>query len=191
MLAAIVIDHLCDTIQKVDIGVVYIYCNYKAQFEQTPVNLIASLLKQLLQQHGVVSDDLKSLYRRHLNKETRPTLDEMFNMLQSEMNRYTQVFVVVDALDECPVENRVRRDLLSKLNALQASHSVSLMATSRIIPDIMQEFQTSLHLEIRASEEDVRSYLDEQMFRLAHCVKRNNDLQEAVKENIVKAVNGM
>ena len=191
MLAAIVIDHLCNTIRSVDIGVVYIYCNYKMQSEQTTVNLVASLLKQLLQQQGVVSDDLKSLYQRHVKDETRPTLDDVFNMLQAEMNRYTRVFVVVDALDECPAENRVRQNLLSGLNALQASHSVSLMTTSRLILDIMQEFQNSLHLEIRANEEDVRRYLDGQMFRLAHCVRRNSNLQEAIKESIVKAVHGM
>ena len=63
--------------------------------------------------------------------------------------------------------------------------------TSRHIPDIMQEFQHSLQLEIRASEEDVRRYLDGQMFRLASCVKRNNDLQEAIKDSIVRAVDGM
>ena len=119
MLAAIVIDHLCNTMRGVDIAVVYIYCNYKMQLDQTPVNLVvASLLKQLLQQLGVISGDLKSLYCRHLKNETRPTLNEVFEVLQSEINKYPRVFVVVDALDECPVENRVRPELLSKLYAL-------------------------------------------------------------------------
>ncbi|MCJ1263487.1 hypothetical protein MMC22_003357 [Lobaria immixta] len=191
MLAAIAIDHVCNTIRSIDIGIVYIYCNYKMQLEQTPVNLVASLLKQLLQQHGVVSDDLKSLYCRHLKNETRPALDEVFKILQFEVNRYRQVFVVVDALDECSTENQVRQDLLSKLFALQTSHTVNLMFTSRHIPDIMREFQKCLQLEIRASEEDVRRYLDGQIFRLASCVRRNNDLQEAIKGSIVKAVDGI
>ena len=191
MLAAIVIDHLCSTIRSVDVGIVHIYCNYKMQLEQTTVNLVASLLKQLVQQHGLISDDLKSLYCRHIKDETRPTLDEVFEMLQSEMNRYRQIFVVVDALDECSIENRVRQELLSKLYELQTSHNVNLMMTSRHLPDIMQEFQNSLQLEIRANEEDVRRYLDGQMFRLASCVRRNDNLQEAIKDSIVKAVDGM
>lgn len=191
MLAAIVIDHLCNTIRSEDIGIVYIYCIYKMQLQQTLVNLFASLLKQLLQQQGVVSDDLKTLYRRHVQTETRPTLDEIFTMLQSQINRFSQVFVVVDALDECPVENRVRQDLLSKLDALQTSHNIHLMVTSRPLPDIMQQFPSSLRLEIRAKEEDINQYLDGQMHRLAGCVMRSVDLQEFVKESIVKAVDGM
>ena len=191
MLAAIVIDHLCNTVLSVDTAVVYIYCNYKMQIEQTPVNLVAGLLKQLLQHQDIVFDDVKGLYTRHLKKGTRPTLDEVFEMLQLEMHRYSQVFMVVDALDECSIENQVRQNLLSKLFTLQTSHNVSLMVTSRSIPEITQEFQDSLRLEIRASEEDVRKYLDGQMFRLASCVRRNIDLQEAIKESIVKAVDGM
>ena len=191
MLAAIVIDHLRKTVQRVDIGVVYIYCNYKMQLEQTTVNLVASLLKQLLQHQPTVSDDVKSSYGRHRKMGTHPTLDEAFKLLQSEMHRYSQIFVVIDALDECSNENQARQNLLSKLHALQMSHSVNLMMTSRHIPDITQEFQNSLQLEIRANEEDVRGYLDGQMFRLASCVRKNTDLQEAIKESIVKAVDGM
>lgn len=190
-LAAIVIDHLCNTIRSEDIGIIYIYCNYKMQLQQTLVNMFASLLKQLLQQQGVVYDDLKTLYRRHVKSETRPTLDELFTMLQSEMNRCSQVFVVIDALDECPAENRVRQDLLSKLYALQTSHNIHLMVTSRPLPDITQQFQSSLQLEIRAREEDISQYLAGQMHRLAGCVMRSNDLQEIVKKSILKAVDGM
>lgn len=75
MLAAIVIDHLCTTIRSVNVGIMHICCNYKMQLEQTAVNLVASLLKQLVQQHGMVSEDLKSLYCRHLRNKTRPMLD--------------------------------------------------------------------------------------------------------------------
>ena len=191
MLAAIVIDHLCNTTRSLNVGTVYLYCNHKIQLEQTSVNLVAGLLKQLLQQQGVVFNGLKSLYYGHLNNGTRSTLDEVFNMLQSEMNRYIRVFVVVDALDECPVRNRVRQDLLSKLNALQAPHSINLMTTSCLFPNIKQEFQNSLELGIHASEEGIREYLDGQMFRLAHCIRGNNDLQEAIKERIESPVHGM
>ena len=191
MLAAIVIDYLCNMIRSVDTGIVYIYCNYKMQLDQTPVNLIASLLKQLLQQHGVVSDGLKTLYCHHVNHGTRPTLDEVFRMLQSEMNSYRQVFVVVDALDECAVENRSRQDLLSKLYTLQTSHAINLMITSRSIPGITQEFQDCLELEVLAKEEDINKYIDGQMHRLAGCVIRNHDLQNIVKKGIVNAVGGM
>jgi hypothetical protein len=46
-------------------------------------------------------------------------------------------------------------------------------------------------LEIHASDEDVRRYLDGQMTRLPSFVLRNADLQEEIKTEIVKAVQGM
>jgi hypothetical protein len=52
-------------------------------------------------------------------------------------------------------------------------------------------FEGNIILEIRASEEDVRRYLDDYMFRLPGFVVRSLELQEEIKTNIVKAVDGM
>lgn len=45
MIAAIAVDHLWRHVQNDDIGVAYIYCNYKTQADQTPTNLVATILK--------------------------------------------------------------------------------------------------------------------------------------------------
>ena len=64
-------------------------------------------------------------------------------------------------------------------------------ATSRFIPDITEEFKGSPSLEIRANDGDVRKYLDGHMSRLRPFVSRKPDLQEEIKTQIVKAVDGM
>ena len=46
-------------------------------------------------------------------------------------------------------------------------------------------------LEIRATKEDVRRYLDGHMFRLPGFVARSLELQEEIKTDIVKVVDGM
>jgi hypothetical protein len=46
-------------------------------------------------------------------------------------------------------------------------------------------------LEIRASEGDVRRYLDGHMFRLPGFVARSLELQEEIKMDIIKAADGM
>ena len=46
-------------------------------------------------------------------------------------------------------------------------------------------------LEIHASEEDVRRYLDGYMFRLPGFIVRSLELQEEIKTRIIKAVDGM
>lgn len=55
----------------------------------------------------------------------------------------------------------------------------------------MKEFEQSTSLEIRASDKDVQRYLDANMSQLPSFVLRSPDLQEGIKIEIVKAVDGM
>ena len=48
-----------------------------------------------------------------------------------------------------------------------------------------------MSLEIRASKYDVRRYVDRHMSHLPSFVGRSLDLQEEIKAEIVKAVNGV
>jgi Cdc6-like AAA superfamily ATPase len=191
MLASIVVDYLSNAIRAEDVGIAYMYCTYRNRLEQTPIRLLASLLKQLLQELRFIPEGLKNLYEYHIAKNTFPTLDEVSKILNSEMARYSKVFIVIDALDECADDDGAREILLSEVNALQTTNPMNLMVTSRPILKIEQKFQKAMQLEIRASDADVQKYLEGQMSRLASCVTRNISLQETIKSEIVKAVDGM
>jgi NACHT domain len=191
VLASIVIQQLSSNMRDGNIGLAYVFCNYRSQLEQTPVNIFASFLRQLIPEGASAPGNLKSLYQSHIRKGTRPALDEVSKLLLSQMESYSQIFIVVDALDECPDGNGIRELMLAKLRLLQASKGVNLMVTSRPIPKIMEAFEYDPQLEIRASEADVRRYLDGQMSRLARCVIKNTTLQEDIKGEIAKAVDGM
>lgn len=195
MLASIVNDHLEKTIRHEAhkaVGIAYIFCSYRSQQEQTTVNLLASLLKQLLlAEESHISNDVTKLYENHRKRGTRPTLEEVFKVFEIELSRYAQVYIVVDALDECSDENGIRQQLLSKLRTLQATGNMKLMATSRPIPSITKEFEGSIRLEIRAKEEDLQIYLEGHMGLLASCVKKSTSLQTSIKSKIIKAADGM
>jgi hypothetical protein len=104
---------------------------------------------------------------------------------------YSRVFIIVDALDECQISDGCRQRFLSCLFKLQEKCGINLFATSRPILGIEKEFDGNTVLEIRASEEDVRRYLEGHMFRLPGFVVRSLELQEEAKTNIIKAVDGM
>jgi hypothetical protein len=104
---------------------------------------------------------------------------------------YSRVFIIIDALDECQASHNCRKLLLSEVLCLQAKCGVNLFATSRFIPEITEHFQGSISLEIRASEHDVRRYVDGHMSYLPSFVGRSPELQEDIKTGIVKAVDGM
>ena len=65
------------------------------------------------------------------------------------------------------------------------------MVTSRLIPDIENEFRLMPRLEVRASDADVKQFVMGQIYRLPKCVQRDNELQRFVQDKIVEAVDGM
>lgn len=191
ILASTVIDHLRTTLYGGKIFVTYIYCDYRKQHEQTPVDLIASILKQRLRHHISIPENVRNSYRHHTNSGTRPSAEGIHALLLSTLSGFSQIYIVADAVDELSNSDQVRQTLLSILNALQKVHTVDLMATSRFIPQIAQELRDPLCLEIRASDEDVRRHVQGHMNDLAKCVLKISKLQELVVDSIVTAVDGM
>jgi Cdc6-like AAA superfamily ATPase len=193
IIASIVVDDLYAKFQNdASVGLAYIYCNFRRQQEQKPNDLLASLLKQLVQEQPFIPENVKSLYERHKGKRTRPSLDEILKALHSIVAGYSRVFIIVDALDECQGSNGGRKRFLAELFDLQARTGASLLTTSRFIPEIVKEFEErSVRLEIRASDDDLQRYLYGHMSKLPSFVSRNADLQNEVKIAITNAVDGM
>jgi Cdc6-like AAA superfamily ATPase len=192
IITSIIIEHLSTKFQNdASIGIAYLYCNYKRQQEQKPVDLLSNLLKQLIQEQTSVPESMKSLYKCHKDKRTRPSFDEISNVLHSIIIDYTRSFIIIDALDECQFFNGSRRRFLSEIFSLQAKTGANFFVTSRFIPDITKEFERSILIEIRARDGDVQRYLDRKMLQLRPFVLRNFILQEQIKTKIIKAVDGM
>ena len=192
ILTSIVIDQLITQFSNdPTIGIAYIYCNFRRQDEQKIDYLLLSLLKQLAETQPSLPVSVKELYNRHQTKRTRPSLDEISRSLQAVTAIYSRVFIIVDALDECQVSSGYRQRFLSGLFNLQEKCGANLFATSRPISSVEKEFEGNLRLEIRASKEDVRRYLDGHMFRLPGFVARSPKLQEEIRMDIVKVVDGM
>ncbi|KAK2797440.1 hypothetical protein FQN51_008473 [Onygenales sp. PD_10] len=194
MLTSIVINHLeekfqADPAMEFKIGIAYIYCNFKQHDKQEIYDLLASLLKQLAACQSSLPKDVKELYDCHKDITTRPTLHEILRVFDSVTATFSRVFIVVDALDECPASNR--RRFLEELFKLQRQHGVNIFATSRDIPEIVDQFKDSPQLEIRASNKDVVRYLENHMEQLLPFVQKDRQLQDKIKEEISEAVDGM
>ncbi|KAF2628821.1 ankyrin repeat domain-containing protein [Macroventuria anomochaeta] len=189
MIAAIAIDHLLNTARNSSHGIVYVYCNYKAQEEQDVSSLLAAILKQLVQGRLSAMEPIERLHQKHADRGTKPSLDEIYSALRDVLTHYPLVHIVIDALDEC--QNATRRQLLAKLRDFQAGSDVRFMVTARYIPDIEDAFRGALRLEVQASREDVKRFVAGQIFRLPTCIQRSAALQEMVQERIVDAVDGM
>jgi hypothetical protein len=190
MIAAIVIQHLLQSVRVTQIGVAYVYCNYKAE-DQDSCSMLAAILKQLLQGQQSAIETVERLQQQHMTNGTKPSLDEIYNSLQAVIKHYPIVYIVIDALDEFRDSDGARRLFLAKLRDLQMEHDVRIMATSRPLPEIQDAFKDALNVRIRARNEDVEHFVAGQMYRFPKCVRQDPSLQKVVQQKIMGAVDGM
>jgi len=159
-----VINSLEASSETEDVGVGYLYCNYKEQAALTLPNLLGSLLSQLALHPRIgtaVVANIEELYEKHALQQTRPTVQEITTLLQGHVASLSHFYIVVDALDEC---SSVGSQLIIEFKGLCAHGKVNILATSRDIGYIRDWFrQDGEPLEIRAQEPDVERYLTEQL----------------------------
>jgi hypothetical protein len=187
MMAAIAIDYLSRTAQA-DIGLGYLFCNYKSQVDQSLSSLLSTLLKQLAQSRPDFAASVIRLYDDHSKRFSRPSIDELSKALQDVCSNYTRVYIVVDALDECSNQEGTRSQIVEKLRNLQLKTNARLLFTSRFIPEIEEIFRSNPMLEVRASNEDVTRFVIGQWSRLP---RYDEQLKRTILKRIVQAADGM
>ncbi|KAJ6530036.1 ankyrin repeat-containing domain protein [Mycena vulgaris] len=189
VLASVVVDHLERRYQGKNVAVACIYLNHKETDTQTVSNLLASVWRQLAAGKRM-SSTAEELYQRHSEKRTRPTLNETRDVLHAEVTQWSKVYVVVDALDEYPEDER--NILLEHLTTL--GPAVGLLLTSRPHISLHHSLPTFGALEIRATEEDIQKYVDDRIrtsSRLLMHVRTRPDLREEIQSKIKGSVDGM
>jgi hypothetical protein len=190
MITAIVIDDLYTKfLNDSSTGIAYLYCDFRRQHEQKWEDLLANLLKQLAQQQTSIPDGVEKLYNRYECQHRRPPPDEISTALHSVSSHFSKTFILLDALDECQVTERMR--LLSEICKFRERGKLNIFATSRFIPEIQKVFNESMSLEIRAKYEDVEKYLASEVARLPSFISSSPRLQNKIKATITEAVNGM
>ncbi|UKZ67484.1 uncharacterized protein TrAtP1_008645 [Trichoderma atroviride] len=192
-MSAAVIDDLLYGRYKDDasVGISYLYCDFRRHNEQKTNDLIANLLKQLIQKQRRIPDCVQILYDEYNEIQKRPSLTELLEALHSVSSLYSKVFILVDALDECQETDGCRKIFLSEILKLQRETNVNIFATSRFVQEIADTFDQSVHFEIRAKDEDVQAFLDSRMDRLPNFILTKPDLQNEIKTKISQLSDGM
>jgi hypothetical protein len=187
-----VVDWLASRYQDQKAAVLYFYCSYKEEELHTPQSVMASLLKQIIQHLPSLPEGLNKLHDKHRQKKTRPDLNELTHLITQEAKPFSDVFVVIDALDEFSDRDSRRSTLLDEFEKLP--QNVRILVTSRYSQRIDERFQGVPHIEVRAADEDVKRYViarcNKETF-LAGRVLLNQALKEEIIDTIVKKSQGM
>lgn len=189
-MASLVIDHLQTMFKDVNIPVLYVFADYRRKHEQTRLSGHSSLLNQLVRHHAFIPTDILALYQKHVKNGTRMADEEIFRSFMSATKPFKAVYIVMDGIDELPLEQR--RSYLPKLAASgDMRRRLNVMFTSRDIPRLFVDLKPDIHLEIRASEDDIRRYVSGHMGDLSGFVSKRVDLQDAISNAIVSSADGM
>ena len=159
--SSLVIDKLCDEAVEGDATVVCFYFDFAARNEQSPVNMLGSLLRQLVSGEREIPEAIAQDFRNDKRAIGGRGLrvSRILKMFQT-IAATRRTFICVDALDECVPERRMV--ILESLGQiLQGSSNSRLFMTGR--PDVRSEVKRELggaaFLFIRATEDGVHKFL--------------------------------
>ena len=134
MLSSLAIEHLQHTQEGLKVAVIFVFFTHKERREQTASSLLGSLLKQLLQHTNEIPKKVEELYRECKEKDTRPSTDKLFDLLKQQLQSFSRVYVIVDALDES--EEDTRKAFIDYL--VWANHDrTSFLWTARSLGDMI------------------------------------------------------
>jgi hypothetical protein len=173
--------------------VVFIYFNYTFGNSQSFRNLVGGLIRQLVEQRRLASGTIKSSFQEHSTNSIPVTDREIKSLMSSEIMEFDRIYVILDALDECPEKGDLRFHLLNAIRSLPVD--IKLLVTSRKIPSIKKDMIGGRILEIRAAESDLRCYvkgrIDSDRNLMATHVKGNKEYEDRVMEAILRKAKEM
>jgi hypothetical protein len=202
ILSSTIIQKLMDQFQPdPKVAVAYFYFDFNSKEKQKPENLLCSLLAQLAslasQNSRHVPKVLTDLYTSFVDTEDEkkppPTFDGMYRALVSLIPEFNQVYVCLDALDECTDRKRLL-DLLKRI--LMKSHSyLHILATSRKERDLeasLTKMATEC-IDLRDAEvdADIQLYIEDQLGNDWKFTEPPADVKEDIKKALMKNAKGM
>ena len=147
------------------------YCDFREDEKKDLRGLLSSVLFQLCDQSDSYYDILATFYSTHRDGDRSPDDDELVRCLEDVLGLPGQapVYLIVDALDECPNTSALsspRLDVLKFLEDLVDSQlpNLRICVTSRPVADIKPILEpltfrsVSLHDE-RGQKEDIENYI--------------------------------
>ncbi len=149
----------------------YFYFDFRDVDKQKLQNLLPSLLAQLSARSNPCHDVLSRLYYTHDRGERKPSDRAMVGCLKEMLGLEAQgpSFVILDALDECPITSSIpspREEVLELVDELVSLHlpNLHICVTSRpehdirVVLECLTEHPVSLHDE-SGQQEDIANFV--------------------------------
>lgn len=159
-----VIQHLEDKYEEdPKVALAYFFFSFGNLEQQKVTNMLSSLIRQLCASRPDTPQSIKR-FENHRAKGQRPTINHLENALIDTVRGFSAVYIVIDALDECPAIQDERSSLLDSLRRLidRMPNTLHIFCTSRDEQDIRFEIDKVLFLPYKTAIDltDKRMALD-------------------------------
>ena len=165
-----VIDHLSECHEfSPKIGTTFIYCNYAEP--RTSLEYIRLAIKQLCRRLSPLPPKLDQSYEKHYKNHSQPSFQELQDLFLTIAQQLDSMFFVLDALDECSLDQRV--DLykfiagIVEQRAGMSYGTIKLFVASRKELDIEKAFARksfpTIEIEAAKVDNDIMLYVKAQI----------------------------
>ena len=142
MLSAILIKHSLKTVKTELVGVAWVFIRHKAKLndageDHTKAELLAALLKQLMQSHTKIEEYMEHQFRDQIKEESGISEYDTVKMLDFWIPKLSTTYIVVDALDES-IDTPQRDQFVEYLQSLKLSADVRILITSQFVTTALQ-----------------------------------------------------
>jgi hypothetical protein len=186
----LVIDQLRCAFTDQNVAIAFFYFDYLDQDHQSPENVVASILKQLVSYKSMLPRPVAELHERLEKQRGHPKLQDLVTTLLLTCQEFREVFIIIDALDECDAK-RHRQPFLKVLKDLKNA-SVKVFVTSRPYPDdIKRHLDASPEIIIEASDSDIRKYLAHKIDQDGRPDLIDESLKDKIVTDVVNGAQGM
>lgn len=170
--------------------VAYFYFDFNDPQKQIPQLMVESLICQFLQKCIRTPEGLNTLFSSYEDRQRRPSLDSLLDVLQQMIQEHPQSYIVLDALDEC--KDRVELIGIIERMASWQSDKLHLLVTSREVRNIrnslerLTEAQNIICLQSRLVDSDIQIYVRKRLLKDVSLRKWQKD--SAVQQEIETAL---
>jgi hypothetical protein len=191
--SSIAIRHLRTQSRLLDIPLLYYFFSFREEPLQTCENLIRSLLSQLVHHLSHIPASVSDLYDSHLKGAHRPSMEDLVQTLVAIVGELKEVWMVVDALDECREWNKLWRLIATVIQDKPAS--LRLLLTSRPERQIEAAMNflrvISISLNGDASDDDIQNFVLETLRDDPSYSHVSLDGKELIFDRLVDGAGGM
>ena len=167
--------------------VAWFYIDYLSQEEQTVTNILGAILKRLVGGREIPKEIEKAFHEGR-----RPLLAELIGILKKAMTSLPQIFICIDALDECLPKNLP--ELLESLrDIVRESPTTRIFLTGRphVSGAIQRYFTRAVVIPISPNTDDVRNYLQMKLDKDEDPEAMDDDLRADIVKTILDKVSDM